>query len=379
MPRYPAVANHIRSIPGGPYSQFADRIAALEGEIYPLNVGDTWMEPMPGARMEDLKTADHPGMHRYTATRGHPALLDALAERRGVTPGRLLVTASGTAGLKILANTLLEQDDEVMILAPYWPLIAGIVNTSGGRAVEVPFLDLGGEDILARLAAHRTDRTIAIYLNTPNNPTSQVYPRAVIEQIAAFAKDHGLWVWSDEIYEDYAYLGEHVSPAQLAPERTFTVYSFSKAYGLAGVRVGYLLGPSDEAIGHVHKAGLYSYYSTPTPGQLSALHVVRNGQPWIEQARERYITAGQKAAETLGLTPPGGGQFLFLDVAPYLDERGMSGFMSDCLDRNLIFAPGSSFGPKNYGNYVRLCFTCAPPDLVQRGMEKLAALLAEKR
>ncbi|MFT4974634.1 MAG: aspartate/methionine/tyrosine aminotransferase [Myxococcota bacterium] len=378
MPRFPEVAPHVRAIEGGVYSKFAARIAALEGEVYPLNVGDTWMEPIEGARMEDLKTSAHPGMHRYTGTRGMPALIDAIAEKRGIDGERVLVTASGTAGLKILANALLAPGDEVMILAPYWPLIAGIVKTSGGQPVEVPFLDQGGEDIAARLEASRTDRTVAIYINTPNNPTNQVYSLSVIQAIADFARAHGLWIWSDEIYEDYAYRGEVFPIAALAPERTFSAYSFSKAYGLAGLRTGYLVGPSADAIAEVHKVGLYSYYSAPTPGQLSALHVIRHGQPWIDAARESYQRAGDHAAATLGLPLPGGGQFLFPDVSAYLDERGLGGFLSDCLDRNLVLAPGSSFGPESYSEHVRICFTCAPPDVVRRGIESLAELLAEK-
>lgn len=379
MPRFPAVAPHVRAIQGGVYSKFAARIAALEGEVYPLNVGDTWMEPIAGARMEDLKTADHPGMHRYTGTRGLPALIDAIAEKRAIDPGRVLVTASGTAGLKILANALLADGDEVMILAPYWPLIAGIVQTSGGTPVEVPFLDLGGDDVRARLEAFRTDKTVAIYLNTPNNPTNQVYPREVVQAIADFARAHDLWIWTDEIYEDYAYRGELHPIADMAPERTFAAFSFSKAYGLAGLRTGYLVGPSAEAIAEVHKVGLYSYYSAPTPGQVSALHVLRHGQPWIDAARESYQQAGDHAARTLGLPLPGGGQFLFLDVSPFLDERGLHGFLSDCLDRNLVLAPGSSFGPKNYSEFVRICFTCSPPDVVRRGIEALASVIDAKR
>lgn len=378
MPRFPDVAPNIQAIQGGVYSSFAARIAALQGEVYPLNVGDTWMEPIPGARMEALLTDAHPGMHRYTGTRGLPSLIDAIGEKRGIDPGRVLVTASGTAGLKILANALLDSGDEVMILAPYWPLIAGIVRTSGGRPVEVPFLDQGAGAVRARLEAYRSERTVAIYLNSPNNPTNQVYSREVIKAIAAFAREHGLWIWSDEIYEDYAYRGTVHPIASFAPERTFGAYSFSKAYGLAGLRVGYLVGPTDAAVAEVHKVGLYSYYSAPTPGQLSARHVLQHGQSWIDAARESYQQAGDHAASVLGLAPPGGGQFLFLDVAQYLDERGLGGFLSDCLDHNLILAPGSSFGPQNYSTYVRICFTCSPPDVVRRGILTLAGLLDEK-
>ena len=141
MPRYPAAAPHVTTIPGGVFSHFMSRISTLTGEIYPLHVGDTWMEPLPAARMESLTTAENPGLHRYPPVNGLPALLEALSGRHGVDRSRILTSCGGTGGLKAVAGALLSPGDEVLILAPYWPLIAGIVRTSNGIPVEVPFLD----------------------------------------------------------------------------------------------------------------------------------------------------------------------------------------------------------------------------------------------
>lgn len=380
MPRYPSTTARVAALPGGVYSKFAARVASLRGEVYPLQVGDTWMAPVESAQMAAFTEATHPGMHRYTPPRGLPALVDFLAEKRGVSAGQVMVTASGTAGLEVLANTLLDVGDEVMILAPYWPLIGGIVRINGAQPVEVPFLDGGADgDVLARLEAQRTERTVAIYLNTPNNPTGRVYAPETVATIAAFARAHGLWIWSDEVYEDYVYSGSHTPMATLAPERTFTAYSFSKAYGLAGTRCGYLVGPSEAAVGEVLKAGTHTYYSAPTPSQLSALAALREGGAWLAHARAQYQAIGEKTADLLGVARPQGGTFLFLDARPFLDDRGLDGFLEDCLDQNLILAPGTSFGAEHYSAFVRLCFTCAPPEVVARGAEKLAALMAARR
>ena len=380
MPAFPSTSARIAALPGGVYSKFASRIAALKGEIYPLQVGDTWMAPVESAQMAAFTEAKHPGMHRYTPPRGLPALVDFLAEKRGVSPGQIMIAASGTAGLEVLANTLLDVGDEVMILAPYWPLVGGIVRINGATPVEVPFLDGGADgDVRERLEALRTERTVAIYLNTPNNPTGRVYSRETVEAIAAFARQHGLWIWSDEVYEDYVYSGEHVSMAAVAPERTFTIYSFSKAYGLAGCRCGYLVGPTEAVVGEVLKAGTHTYYSAPTPSQLSALAALKEGGAWLAHAKQQYQAIGERVADILGVARPQGGTFLFLDARPLLDEGGLDGFLEDCLAQNLILAPGTSFGPENYSDFVRLCFTCAPPDVVERGAVKLAALVAARR
>ena len=82
---------------------------------------------------------------------------------------------------------------------------------------------------------------------------------------------------------------------------------------------------------------------------------------------------GQTRGPSLGVPPPQGSTFLFLDIAQHLDERGLDGFLEDCVDRGLFVAPGPSFGP--YPTSVRLCFTAAPPDVVERGVEVLAGLL----
>jgi N-succinyldiaminopimelate aminotransferase len=85
---------------------------------------------------------------------------------------------------------------------------------------------------------------------------------------------------------------------------------------------------------------------------------------------------GERAAARLGLPAPRGSTFLFFDVAGCLDGRGLGGFLEDCVERGLFVAPGASFGP--YPTHVRLCFTAAPPDVVDRGVEVLAALLGAR-
>lgn len=376
MPRHPAVAPTVAAMRGGVFSTLAHRIAALQGEIYPFHVGDTWMEPPPGARMEDLSVADHPGMHRYTAPHGYTPLLDAIAARRGVSRDRVLVSAGATGGLGAVASAILAPGDEVLLLAPYWPLIRGIVSAARGQPVDVPFFDGGPlHDVSARLLPYLTDRAVALYVNTPNNPTGQVLDAETLAQLAAFARRHDLWILTDEVYEDYAYRRPHVALAPLAPERTFAAYSFSKAYGMAGNRVGYVVGPSVAAMLEVRKMSTHSFYAAPTGPQIAGLRALERGEAWLADARRQYQALGDAAADALGVPRPEGGTFLFLDVADHLDERGLQGFLEDCLDDNLVLAPGPSFG-EPYGGHVRLCFTAARPEVTARGVEKLAARLA---
>jgi N-succinyldiaminopimelate aminotransferase len=331
--------------------------------------------------MEDLRVAEHPGMHRYAPPQGLPGLLDALVERTRATTGvpvereNLLVAAGATGALGAVAGAILAPGDEVLILAPHWPLISGIVRSFHGVPVRVPFLGRvdSAETAVAAVRERRTAKTVALYWNTPNNPSGRVIPRPWLEALVLWARSEDLWLIADEVYEDYVYSGEHIYGLPLAPERTFAAHSFSKAYGMAGNRCGHVVGPR-EVMAELRKVSTHSFYSTPTASQLAGQAVLAGpGKEWIARARESYRSVGQRAAARLGVPPPEGSTFLFLDVADRLDERGLDGLLEDCVDRGLFVAPGPSFGP--YPTHIRLCFTAAPPEVVERGVEALAAVL----
>jgi N-succinyldiaminopimelate aminotransferase len=347
----------------------------------PLNVGDTWMEPFVGGRMEDLRQADHPGLNRYSATRGIAPLVDAIVEKvrsRNRLPCEresVLVAAGATGALCAAVGMLAAPGEEVLILAPFWPLIRGIVQAFRATPVEVPFFDRVGSaaDALAAVRARLTPRTVALYVSSPSNPTGRVIPPDWLEALADFARREDLWLISDEVYEDYVYAGEHVSAGCFAPERALTTFSFSKAYGMAGFRTGYLVGPA-AAVGHAEKISTHTFYSAPTAGQIAGLRALRDGGPWVERARGLYRAVGDETAAVLGLPPPQGSTFHFVDVSARLDERGIAGFLEDCLDDGVALAPGTSCGAA-YGGWVRLCYTAAPPDEVKAAVHKLASRL----
>ena len=380
----PAIAPETAAMPGAIYSPFADRMADHPGPLFPLHVGDTWRDPFVGARCEDIASKDHPRLHAYGDTRGLPELIERvsqkLRDRNGLAhpPAEILITAGATGGLATLAGAVLSPGDEILILAPFWPLIRGIAQTFRIHPVEVPFYDVVGSarEAVAAVSARASERSVALYVSTPSNPTGRVIPPEWLEALADWAREAGLWLVSDEVYEDYVYRGEHASLARFAPERTLSAFSFSKAYGMAGNRTGYLVGPRD-VIAEAHKVGTHTAYHAPTAGQLAALRALEGGRGWVEQARECYREVGDETARRLGIPAPEGGQFHFLDVRPHLDERGIWGFLSDCVDDGVSLAPGPSCG-RDYEGWVRLCFTAAPPDEVLAAADRLALRLGPR-
>ena len=186
MPRPPHCAPAVARMPGAVFSPIATQLDAAGADLVPLHVGDTWLEPFEGARMEDLRSAEHPGLHRYSETQGVPALIDAIVEkmraRNAVACERsqVLVAAGATGALGAALGMLTEPGEEVLVLAPFWPLIRGIVQAFRATPVEVPFYDRvdSAEAAVEAVRERLSPRSVALYVSTPSNPTGRVLPRA---------------------------------------------------------------------------------------------------------------------------------------------------------------------------------------------------------
>ncbi len=389
MPRHPRLSHAAQGLPATTYS-IAPR-TATEGETFPLHLGDTWRLPPAGCRLEDLAAAGNADLYRYAPPGGLPALVDALIEQERAAGGtslrrkNLLVAAGATGAFAAVLAAIVEPGDEVLLLAPHWPLVAGLVGAFGGLPVDVPFhRAAGGGDggvpdspqaAVAAVAARRTERTVALYFNSPNNPTGEVLPRSWIEALVAWCRSEGLWVLADDAYRDFVYApgAEAVDARALAPERTFAFRTFSKSFGMAGNRCGWVVGPLP-AMGDALKLATQLVYSAPTGAQLSALAALAGpGEAWTAAARRQYGETGARAAERLGIPAPRGGTFLFLDVADSLGDGDLTAFLQRAAARGLLLSPGTSFGP--YPTSIRLCFSAVPPAVVERGVEVLRELL----
>lgn len=389
MPRYPSPARSADGLSPAVYSSLLSLAEESGREVFALNVGDTYLEPPHAARVQRLADAPHPGLHRYADVRGEPALLDAIVAdhaRRGlpVERERVQVTAGGTSGLDIAARTLLDPGDELILLAPYWPLIRGIVRATGAQPVELPlFTELRkpGFDLRAALEGARTARTAAIYVNSPNNPTGVVLREAEIAVIAAFAEEHGLWVLCDEAYERLAFErepGARVPAVWTHPvlqERAVVMHTFSKSFGLAGARVGYLHGPA-QAMQRIAGLSTFTSYCAARPMQLAAARALSpESDAWLGEARARYRAAAEQTAKALRVPVPEGGTFVFFNTRPYLrDGEEPEALLERCARAGVVLTPGVVAGAA-YRSWARLCFTCVPPSVLTRALATLQRLL----
>ncbi|MEM6958043.1 MAG: pyridoxal phosphate-dependent aminotransferase [Myxococcota bacterium] len=387
MPRPPHTAPTAASLSSRVFSGLTRRAAELEASgktVHRLSVGDTYKEPLPCARAENQTLEERPGLHRYAPPRGEPALLAAVARRleRLHTPvdlGLLQIVSGATSGLSNVASALLSPGDEVLLPSPYWPLIRGIIAGRGATAVEVPaFLPEHREAFLPRLEAALTERTVALYLNSPHNPTGAVLSEPEIDALAHFAEAHDLWVIADEAYQDL-YFGEVPPRVWTHPKlrpRAVVCHTLSKSYGIAGSRIGYVHGPA-EAMAAVRGVQTFSTYCAPRPLQFAAAQVLDEGDAWLAERRAEYSETVKRAAEQLEIEAPPGGTFFFADMSAHMrpGEDDVLPVLERVLEGGVLLTPGHACG-KHFTHAARICFTGVPPSELDAALTKLKQALA---
>lgn len=368
------------------FARLYERLAAYQGDVISLQIGDTHLlPPEPGRLDRQVYRDGDRELYMYGPAPGWPPLVKALTakvrarNRIAVDDGGLQVTAGATHALACAIGALLDPGDEILLLTPHWPLIHGIARSRSVVPVEVPFslplLDDPGADPAALLRAAITPRTRAIYLASPNNPDGLVHDARTLAAIAAVAEEAGLWILADEVYEEYAYDRPHLSIAALpaAAARTITVFSFSKSYGQAGLRIGYAVGPRP-VMEAVRKMANHSVYNVPHALQRAALAALEGGAGFLAEARARYAAIREQAAAALALPVrvPQGATYLFIDLGPAMasgDRDGLS-VLERIADAGVLLAPGAPFGAI-YASWARLCFTAAPEPRLLEGIARI--------
>lgn len=370
------------------FSRLYEKLAGFDGDVIPLQVGDTHMLPPIEGRRWDQLCSDDRDLYAYGPAPGWPPLLEAIAAKVRsrnqipVEPGGVQITAGATHALACAVGALLDPGDEMILLTPHWPLIRGIAQSRSVVSLEVPFsqvlLSDPSVDPYALLARAVSAKTRVIYLCTPNNPDGMVLDGPTLTAIARVAQDAQLWVLADEVYEEFAYELPHRSIASLPgmAERTVTVFSFSKSYGQAGLRVGYVVGPR-RVVEAIRKMSNHSVYNVPHALQRAALAALRGGDPFLVDAKARYRRARDLAQSALCVPArvPQGSTYLFIDLAGY--GGGVEGCLP-VLERiaatGVVLAPGAPFGAA-YADWARLCFTAVAEDRMLEGIERINRVL----
>lgn len=395
MAKYPNLSESADALPLSIFARLYERLASFEGDVIPFQIGDTVMAPPEPSRLGALgfRTDHEPDLYAYSKPTGDPGFVSSIVDKLrrdngldNVTNENVQLTCGATHALSCSMRAVMDPGDHMLLLAPYWPLVRGIAISLSVRPIETPFsvdiIRAEGADIEAHLEEYITPRTAAIYLCNPNNPDGKVLTEAELGAIANVARRHGLWVLSDEVYEHFTYDGHaHRSMAAMAGMnvRTMTCFSFSKSYGQAGLRVGYVVGPK-LAVQAVRKMVNHTVYSVPKALQRSAHQALVHGDAFLDVARDRYLRARDFACKHLRApcTVPQGSTYLFVDLSQWIeheDDCSMS-VLERMASAGLLLAPGAAFG-RQFGDWARMCFSAVTPEQLAEGIERFNRVLDE--
>lgn len=335
---------------------------------------------------------------KYTPYEGITPLRQAVADELKRDCGleydytQIVVSNGSKHALKNAFTAILDAGDEVLVPAPYWNSYIDIINMCGGVPVTVPTTIEQGFKVNAKLLAEKlTDKTKAIIINSPNNPTGMVYSKEELEGIAEFAVKNDLFVISDEIYRKLIYSKKlkHTSIASLNDEikdRTIVIDGLSKSHSMTGWRVGYSASNKEVAVA-IANIQSNSTSNVNSIAQMAALEALVGDQSRaVEMLKEfelRRDFISQRISDIPFLSSllPKGAFYMFVDVSKLFGKSisDISINNSDdvakiLLDKyNVAVVPSAAFG---YDNYIRISYATSMRDIVE-GANRIEKFIKE--
>lgn len=326
------------------------------------------------------------GHTKYTDFRGDPELREEICryykEEYGmdVKDEEVFVSTSACLGMYLALEAILDDGDEVILQAPYFTPYPQQVELARGIPVELPTYEEEDFQIdTGRLESLINERTKAVVINSPSNPTGNCLTVETMEKIAAIAKKHDLIVISDDIYTSFSYQNPFVPIASLAGmrERTIILNSFSKNFTMTGWRIGNIIAP-DYIIRTIQQINENVVFTAPSISQRAAIYALRNRDviqpPMIEEYRKRMFYAAERINEIPKLSviyPPKGSFYLFMNIK----ESGLTSVEACDLilkEAHVLMLPGNAFGNCGEG-YVRIACT-VNVDTLKEAFDRIAKI-----
>lgn len=336
-------------------------------DLLDLSIGDPDLitdERIINAAFTDVKN----GHTKYTASGGSQEFLDTVIDfyqkQYGLTfaVDQVRATVGALHGMYLTLQVLLNPGDEVIIHEPYFSPYKDQVLFAGGKPVFIPTYEEDGFQInIDVLKAAITDKTKAIIINSPNNPTGAVFSPETFKAIAELAIEHDFYILSDEVYEAFCFYDDFVPMATFAPENTITFSSFSKAFAMTGWRIGYMIAPAyiNDAAKLINES---ITYSAPSPSQQAGIYALNHADLLVPEVvsvfKQRLEYVDQRVADIpfLSLHPVKGSMYAFINIS----KTGLTSvpFVEKILkETNVLMIPGKAFGETTGDNYVRLAAT----------------------
>lgn len=356
-------------------------IAATMGDVISLGVGEPDFPTPANVREAGVRSMTEKGT-RYTSNSGLLELRQAISrylERRFELPydpeTQVLITVGASEAIDLALRAVVNPGDEVLVPEPTFVSYAPLTIMAGGVPVPVPTYEKDDFRLTAEaIEPLISEKTKAIMLCYPNNPTGAVMEEQDLVAIAEVLRKHKILVISDEIYAELVYGIEHASIAALPGmyERTVVVSGFSKGFSMTGWRLGYACGPAD-LIAAMRKIHQYGIMSAPTTAQWAAIEALENGLHAVERMRAEYDERRQfivQGFRAIGLScfEPRGAFYCF----PRISDLGMTSdeFCTALLEvERVAVVPGSAFGDSGEG-FIRVSYAYSI-DSIKKALERI--------
>ena len=315
------------------------------------------------------------GFTGYTPNCGFPDLLLAISQKflrdnqLRYSPEEIMVTSGASEALFLAIAALVERGDEVLVGDPSFLSYSALTKLVGGKPVGVPLNDqlrLTPDAVNEMI----TERTKAIIINSPSNPTGAVQTEEELRGIAEIADDSDIAVISDEVYEHFIYDGEHISPARFS-DNVITVNAVSKTYAMTGWRLGYLAakGGAHEQLLKVHQ---YIQACACSISQKAALAAIAGPQECVATMRDEFKLRRDMLVKGfleigVDLVKPQGAFYLFPKVG---DGDAVA---SSLAKAGVIAVPGSAFGPEGK-EHIRLSYASSRKNL-EEALKRMRGIL----
>ncbi len=332
-----------------------------------LSIGQAHFEvPKPVA--DAAKAAIDEGLNGYTTTIGIDELQDAIRKSlkaEGIEPESILVTSGAEGGLMTSMLALADENCEVLLTDPCFATYGHLVKLADSNIRRIntyPDFRLTPE----RLKSACTDKSKILLFNSPVNPTGVAYNDDEIAALAKTAKELGLQVISDEVYDKFCYDHEHTTFAKHDPGAV-TIRAFSKMWGAAGWRIGYSFGPKD-ILDNMTMLQQFTFICAPRPFQHAAARAFDTDiSHLIEEYRIKRDMVYDGMSQAFELNRPEGSFYAFCKPKNIDNES----FIRRCIENEILVVPGSAFGEKN--THFRVSFA-TDDETLKRGIDLLVKL-----
>lgn len=388
-------------------STIFDETSALAARHDAVNLGQGFPDQDgPGTMLQAAADAIGSGLNQYTAALGNPRLRAAVAEQQAATQGRsldpdtqVLITVGAAEGLTASLLSVVSPGDDVVVLEPYYDLYAAVVAFAGANLRTVPLTPPHFTPTPEDLAAAFTDRTAAVLINDPHNPTGTVLDAKTAEHLAELAIEHDAVVITDEVYEHLRFDGEHASLAAqndrslLEPslarkiaERTLVVSSASKTLCVTGWRIGWVTGPTHLLTG-VRAVKTYLTHSPAAPLQAAVAQGLEQRSNWVQDLADEQGKRSRMVVEALrglglSVADPKGSYYVVADFSPFYSVLGVrdSVELSPALIEHtgVALLPLRAFASDDhaeiYDGWMRVA-ACKQTDTLAEAMRRLSVAL----